>query len=111
MTQQKLYLVVLSSLSPAQKAVQACHAALKLASDMTERRAGMCPAAELAGAPVALLSVETEGELYELALEAGCYGITEVIFREPDMGHRMTAAAFWGNGAEKLLRKLPLVES
>lgn len=101
----KLYLVTLSSLSPAQKAVQATHAALKLAADLG---AGAC--GEMAAAPVVLLSTEHEGDLYELALEASCYGIRETVFREPDLGYRMTAAAFWGPGADKLLRRLPLVE-
>lgn len=87
----RVAIVVDGSLSVAQQAVQAAHAALDWG-----RLHG------LAETTLVLLEAKDETHIRELASRAR----QSVLFEEPDLGNRVTAAAFVYN--RRLLAKLPL---
>lgn len=80
-----MYILVRNDLSNAQKAVQACHAAIE------SSRAFMNKESEHPS--VILCTVKSEHKLLACAEELDLKGIDHVIFREPDIGNQATALA------------------
>lgn len=97
----KLYLVVRADLPPAQQAVQAAHAlqAFNLCHPSTTARW----VAE--SNTLALLEVDDEAALCELACRADFFGVECAQFREPDLGDSLTALALSPDG-KRLVRGL-----
>ena len=94
----KLFVVVRADLSTAQQAVQAVHAALAFQREHREVCAGLDN--------LALLAVPDELALANLLFRICDTGVPVEVFREEDLGHQMTAAAF-GPGGRKLVSSLP----
>lgn len=104
MSDPKLYVVVRADLSPAQQAVQACHAALALVEGWSA-----------VPDTLVLLSTQNEQSLLQLAdaIEARCdlprgYALQLAVFREPDLGGQATALATNEEAARPLLKRLSL---
>lgn len=99
---EKLYVVVRSDLPPGDQAVQSVHAALQYARDHRDWTAWSDSSNCLA-----LLAVADEKELQDLLNRAADRGLKSSYFREPDLGHSMTAVALEpGMAASRLCRKL-----
>jgi peptidyl-tRNA hydrolase len=80
-----MYILIRNDLSNAQKAVQACHAAIESSRQFTK------PTDEHPS--VILCSVKNENKLLKCAKELEDLGIEHTIFREPDIGNQATALA------------------
>ena len=58
---------------------------------------------------LALLAAKDENELVEIACRAAEQGVRFAIFKEPDIGNKITAIALEpGNKSKKICQKLPL---
>jgi hypothetical protein len=58
---------------------------------------------------LALLAARDENELVEIAYRAAEQGVRFAIFKEPDIGNKITAIALEpGNKSKKICQKLPL---
>ncbi len=109
MTASRVYVVVRADLPPGQQAVQACHAALRLADET---------AGAYGDATLVLLTVPGEKALLALAsrierraaLPRG-WNLALAVFRESDLGGQATALATDEEAARPLLRNLPLALS
>lgn len=101
-TENKLYIVVRSDISPAQQAVQAIHAAATHAAIHTE----------VAEWPLALLSVPSLNALNKFDANLNYHARTlfceASAFVEPDIGYEKTAIAGHGPAMAKATRDLPL---
>lgn len=97
----KLYLIVRADLSAAQQAVQAAHALQ--AFNLQHERAARTWAA--GSNTLALLAVENEAQLAELAARAETFGVRCSLFREPDLDDSLTAIAISPDG-KRLTRGL-----
>ena len=102
-TPQKLYLVTREDLPPAQQAVQAAHA---LTEYLMQHREGASSWHSTSNT-LAFLSVPTEESLRSLIHKARRRGFILSEFREPDLGHELTAVAFEPK-AKSILRTLQL---
>lgn len=105
MSADKLTLVVRADLSAAQRAVQACHAMRQFVEEHPLidqdwfRRSNT----------LALLEVPDEQALLRLLARSADRGTRSSIFREPDIGDRLTAACFEpGPNTRRLCGGLPL---
>lgn len=99
----KVRVIVRADLPVAAQAVQATHAALLFAS-----AARMTPACAKT-ATVALLSVDNEAALLDLAARAAAKDIDVAAFYEPDLGDSLTAIALGaGARAKRICRGLQL---
>jgi hypothetical protein len=99
----KLYLITRRDLPPGARASQLCHAqrAFQASHEAVER------AWFETSNTLALLEVKNEEALMRLAWEATMAGVPWSYFREPDLGHAVTAIALGPAGAQ-LVRRLPL---
>ncbi len=95
-----VYVVVCEDLSPAQKAVQACHASIAAGRDLVR-----CDEPYLV-----LVTIPTQHDLVALSVRLTKTGIAHRVFREEDLGGRPTALATEPivQGQRKHLRELPL---
>lgn len=97
---KRLYVVVRSDLPPGLQMAQACHAARAFAVENPW-------ANDKAGENLVVLSVPNELELWRLTARVSERDIMLTLFREPDLGGALTAAAFTGE-AQPLVSSLPL---
>jgi hypothetical protein len=101
MTTDKLYVVTRLDLTPAQQAVQACHALANFCAGHTEEFFRW----HLGSNTLVLLSVPNEEALIRLTSEAAYEGFRYTRFQEPDLGDSTTAATFEPK-AGPILKKL-----
>lgn len=80
-----MYILIRNDLSNAQKAVQACHAAIESSRQFTN------PTDEHPS--VILCTVKSQAKLLKCAEELEAQGLLHAIFREPDIGNQVTALA------------------
>jgi hypothetical protein len=80
-----MYILIRNDLSNAQKAVQACHAAIESSRRFTK------PTDEHPS--VILCTVKNENKLRKCAKELEDIGMDHVVFEEPDIGYQATALA------------------
>lgn len=90
---------------PGSQLAQSCHVAFTFSKEHPEiTNDWMCNSNY-----ICLLSVSNEDELHSLIRQASQQGIALSIFREPDIGDRITAIALApGPKTKKLCIKLPL---
>jgi len=84
-----LYVVTRNDLSPGQQAVQSMHALRQFTADHPEIDKNWFEKSNYLG----LLSVNDEGELFKLIERAEKNNIRFSIFKEPDIGDKVTAIA------------------
>ena len=102
---EKVYVVVRGDLNPGATCAQSCHALSAFAADFPAAHAEW----HRRGQNLVVLQIPNERELLALlesALESDAIDRVSV-FREPDLGHQLTAIALDGN-ARKLVSSLPL---
>ena len=90
----KLYLVTRQDLSPAQQAVQSCHAALQFALEWPVAAKDWA----LDSNTIVLLTMEDEKELLGLSQKALKKGVAHSAFTEPDRNDELTAVAIAPEG-------------
>lgn len=86
----KLYIVTREDLPPGSAAVQAMHAAIQFMMDHPLISRAWFEESNY----LAFLSIRDEPSLEKLVQKAESRGIIYSIFREPDLGNQITAAAF-----------------
>lgn len=97
---KRLYVVVRRDLPPGLQLAQACHAV----REFVDEHPG---AEEKIGENLVALNVADELALWRLTERVREQGVPVTLFREPDLGGALTAAAM-GSAAQKLLSSLPL---
>ena len=101
---EKLYVIVRRDLSSEYQAVQSIHAAVNFVMENPEIGARWFRESNT----LVLLSVSDEEALYKLVQKAQDRGITAVMFKEPDIGDRVTAIALEpGTPTSRLCKNLP----
>jgi hypothetical protein len=101
----RLYLVTRRDLSPGAQAVQSCHVLRLFVEEHTRLERGWFRDSNR----LVLLSVADELALQRLLDEASRRALPASGFREPDLGHALTAVALApGLGSHRLCRDLPL---
>jgi len=103
---QKLFVVVRANLEEGQKAVQACHALREFVAEHNVTEAHWYHNSNT----LVLLEVEDEDKLHKLSQECWRKEVFHSQFREPDLGHSLTAITIAPEGKE-LCQKLPLAMS
>lgn len=93
----KLYILVDKTLSPSQRAVQACHAGIEFAKKYPEWK----------HESIVLLGAYGEMELIDKAAEFLFAGLSFTTFVESYWNNRVTAVAV--HGADEMLKDLPLL--
>ena len=94
-----------ADLRPGQQAVQACHVLRQFAEDHPATERDWHRESNY----LALLAVPDEPALVRLLERADQQGIRSAVFREPDLGHALTAVAFEpGAASRRLCDGLPL---
>jgi hypothetical protein len=96
----KLYVLVRDDLSPIQRAVQGCHAALEFLRQY--------PQTAWNNGTLILLRIPNEGLLKQWMERLNIRDIPHACFHEPDMGNQITALAAVHEG--RLFDKLDLLE-
>jgi peptidyl-tRNA hydrolase len=99
----KLFLVVRKDLSPGAQAVQAAHALTEFLLDHPELGRRWRDVSNY----LALLAVDDERALHDVARRASERGVRLSIFREPDFGDALTALAIEPAG-KRIVAGLPL---
>ena len=102
---QKTYIVTRRDLRPGLQAAQACHAVTDLILKYPEAAKKWRDESNF----LIVLSVSSEAELCELAIELARTNMDWCRFREPDLGNELTALAVLPNDySEAFFRNLPL---
>jgi peptidyl-tRNA hydrolase len=100
-----LYVITRKDLSPGQQAVQSMHALRQFVADHPEQDKNWFEKSNY----LSLLSVDDESALHKLIEKAAEHNVRFSIFREPDIGDRVTAIALEpGTLSKKICRNLKL---
>lgn len=103
----KLYVVVRADLPPGPQAVQSMHAARQFTAEHPEVEREWFEKSN----HLALLRVPDERSLERLIERAEMRGVRYSVFREPDLGNCLTAAAFEpGRPGRRVCSGLPLAD-
>lgn len=102
----KLVIVTREDLTPGQQAVQSAHAAVNFTFEHPSRAGPWFSNSNY----LILLSVKSEKQLYLLIQKCAYHGLHYTIFREPDIGNKITAIAIAPSPVtQKLVSKIPLL--
>lgn len=108
----KLYVLVRGDLSRSQQAVQACHAVAEFMISENEIccSCGQCsPELRWNNQTIVLIKTRDREDLVRWYDEISKFTACYTGFREPDIGHELTAVAAWGENMSNLLKDLPLL--